>query len=236
MTNRQSNIIFYTIILVVISGFIVNSYYPQYFEYMAKGQPQLAIDEALDKQEYEKALAIYSELIIEHASRGEANTEQVALMYEAVAKIYLLQGNQLQAQRYFLKALPIRQQRQERDRYSLAQLYHVLGELAVDLNRRDQGQVYFEQSLQARLASAQQADSDSGMFTQMQQTRINYKRLNHPETIATFEQLAKLHLSQQDYQTAKNYYQKALQASINTFGEDSAEVASIADSIKQLEP
>ncbi len=235
MTNRQSNIIFYSAVALFVIVALTNVYYPQLFEGFTKSDQELQIKEAMAKTEYDKALAIYGELINEKTNQGESNTAETAQMYQEVANIYALMGNSEQEQQFYLKALPIRQQFQEKDRYSLAQVLHQLGLLAKQEKRWNQAQQYFEKSLYARLGDIEQfEDKNKGMFTKLQAQRVNYKRLNHAETIVTFQRLAEVLVSQEDFQSAKDYYQRALAASEQIYGEDSAEVLVFSKLIKQL--
>ncbi len=235
MTNRQSNIIFYSAVVLFVIVALMNVYYPQLFEGFTKSNQELQIKEAMAKTEYDKALAVYGELIADKANQGESNTAETAQMYQEVAKIYALMGNSEQEQQFYLKALPIRQQLEEKDRYSLAQVYHQLGLLAKQQGRWNQAQQYFEKSLYARLGDIEQfEESEKGMFNRLQAQRINYKRLNHAETIATFQQLAEVFVSKKDYQSAKNYYQSALEASEQIYGEDSAQMLTFSKLIDKL--
>jgi tetratricopeptide (TPR) repeat protein len=235
MTNRQSNILFYSAVALFVIVALTNVYYPQLFEVFSKSDQELQIKEAMAKTEYDKALALYGELINEKATQGESNTAETAQLYQEIAKIYALMGNSEQEQQFYLKALPIRQQLQEKDRYSLAQVYHQLGLLTKQEKRWSQAQQYFEKSLYARLGDIEPLGEDEkGMFTKLQQQRINYKRLNHAETIATFQQLAEVFVSQENYKSARDYYQRALLASEQTFGEDSAEVFAFSKLIELL--
>ena len=235
MTNRQSNIIFYSAVVLFVIVALTNVYYPQLFESFTKSSQELQIKEAMAKTEYDKALAVYGEIINDKVTQGESSTAETAQLYQEVAQIYTLQGNSEQARQYYLKALPIREKLQEKDRYSLAKVNSQLGRIARQENRLDQAQQYFEKSLFARLGFVDLPENiDKGMFTKLQQQRINYKRLNHAETIETFQQLAEVFVNKKDYQAAKNYYQKALSASVEVFGENSEQVVMFSKRINEL--
>ncbi len=235
MTNRQSNIIFYSAVALFVIVALTNVYYPQLFEGFTKSDQELQIKEAMAKTEYDKALALYGEMVNDKVAQGESSTAETAQLYQEIAEIYALQGNSEQERQYYLKALPIREKLQEKDRYSLAKVNFQLGKIARQENRLDQAQQYFEKSLFARLGFVDLPESvDQGMFTKLQQQRINYKRLNHAETIAAFQQLAEVHVDKEDYQAAKDYYQRARSASVEVFGEDSAQVVAFSKLLEEL--
>ena len=62
MTNRQSNIIFYSVISIIIYALIINFAYPEFFENFSKSKDELAIQEAMDNGEHKNALLIYQKI------------------------------------------------------------------------------------------------------------------------------------------------------------------------------
>lgn len=234
MTNRQSNIIFYSLISLFLIGVITNAVFPQFFERFTKTEQELQIQQAMEKAEYDKALAVYSELVAANINQDQENTMPTAALYEEMAKIYALQDNQAQERAYYLKSLPIRKTFQEKDRYSLARIYHQLGLLDVQEDRLNKAQSNFEISLLTRLGDEQSSDQDKGMFLSLMQQRIDYKRLNHSETVATFRQLAGVHEIKKEYKLAREYYTRALSVSKEVFGEESSQVADIERVISKL--
>lgn len=232
MTNRQSNIIFYAIICLVLSTGIINLYYPEFFERFSKSSAQLSVEEALAKGELNKALAGYNALI---RQSDEQDSVETAQLYEAAAQVAAKLGNDHQRKDYYLKALAIRKPLEKKDRYSLAAVYTQLGLIAETENRLEQAQAYYEQALATRLGDVVLKDQgDPGMFIGLQNERVKYTRLNHPETIATYQQLAQIHLAQQHLTKAREYYAQAMAASQITFGEDSVEVSLLQGLIDEL--
>ena len=65
MTNRQSNIIFYCVISIIVYVIIVNNFYPDFFEDFTKSKTELSIKEAESKGEHSKALMMYQDLVRE---------------------------------------------------------------------------------------------------------------------------------------------------------------------------
>jgi len=235
MSNRQSNIIFYSIIFLVITAILINNFYPDLFANYTKSKDEISIKEAMDNGEYDKALTSYKYLIRQSVSQNNANTIETATLYEDMANISFLLGNKDQEKNYYLKSLAIKKQLKKIDIYSFAKTYSKLGELAQADKKYDQAQMYYEKSLMTRIGNiVEPSEDDEGMFVNMQQSRIKYIILNHQDTIATYKKLATIHQIKNEYVKAKEYYDKALAGSINTYGEDDIKTAEITNLIKQL--
>lgn len=110
MTNRQSNIIFYSIISIIIYALIIHFSYPEFFENFSKSKEELSIGEAMNKGEHKKALDIYQQLVEERISDDNENSVKTAAMYEDMAKLYFLLGNNSEEKNYYLKSLNIKKQ------------------------------------------------------------------------------------------------------------------------------
>jgi len=235
MTNRQSNIIFYTIISLIIYALIINFTYPEFFENFTKSKEELSIKEAMNQGEHNKALTIYQKLVQEKINDNSENSVEAAAMYEDMANLYFLLGNKVEEKNYYLKSLNIKEQLKKIDMFGFANTYDKLGSLAEEEKQYDQAQMYYEKSLLKRLGNAKKVnEEDEGMITGMHQTRLSYIRLNNEETIAIFKKLGVIHTIKKEYVIAKKYYEKALTASKLTFGEDDIKTLEIMNSMKRL--
>ncbi len=233
MTNRQSNIIFYSVISLIIYALIINHFYPEYFENFTKSKAELSIKVAMDDGEHGKALAIYQQLLEKKIEQGNESSLETAAMYEEMANLYSLLGNKSDEKNYYVMSLNIKEKLKKVDRYSFANTYEKLGEIAEENREYDQAQLYYEKSLSHRLGDTEK-DEDEGMITGMHQSRLNYIRLNNEATITTFKKLAKIHNIKKEYAIAKNYYEKALTASKLTFGEDDAKTLEIMHLVNSI--
>ena len=107
--------------------------------------------------------------------------------------------------------------------------------IAQNEQKYDQAINFFEKSLSTRLGDVEQPIvEDDGMFIGMQKSRIKYLKLNHEDTIATYKKLAAIPRLQQEYAIAKGYYDKALAASKNTFGEEDVRTLKIVTLLKKM--
>ena len=233
MTNRQSNIIFYGVISLVIYGLIVNYFYPDFFDDLSRSKEELAIKEAVANGEHNKALTVYQQLVAERLSDNSENTIETAAMYEDMANLSSVLGNKTEEKNYYLKSLDIKKKLLKVNTFSFANTYVKLGSIAEEEKQYDQAQMYYEQSLLKRLGDTK-VEEDEGIFNGMQIAQQRYKRLNNLETIATFKKLGALHAMKKEYVTTKDYYEKALTASKLTSGEDDVKTLEIMDLIKQL--
>ena len=234
MTNRQSNIIFYGVISLVIYGIGVNYFYPDFFEDLSKSKEELSIKEAVTEGNYAKALPLYQQLLNERISDNNENTIETANLYEDMAMAHAQLGNNADEKNAYLKSLSIKQQLKQVNPYSVANTYFKLAEIAERDQLNGQAQSYYEQSLATRLGNAAKSD-DEGMFEGLQNAQLRYKRLNNPDTIATFKKLAALHAMKQETAIAKDYYEKALAASKETFGEDDPKTLEVVELLKSVQ-
>ncbi|NQZ32381.1 MAG: tetratricopeptide repeat protein [Oceanospirillaceae bacterium] len=235
MTNRQSNIIFYSVIFLTISALLIKFFIPSAFDGFTKSQEERVIKEAVANQEYNKAIASYKSLVGQHISDGDEYTIETADMYEEIARLYALLGNTTLEQEHYLKSLAVKTQLDKVDLYSFANTYYQLGSIAQNEQKYDQAINFFEKSLSTRLGDVEQPIvEDDGMFIGMQKSRIKYLKLNHEDTIATYKKLAAIHRLQQEYAIAKGYYEKALAASKNTFGEEDVRTLKIVTLLKKM--
>jgi len=235
MTNRQSNIIFYSIISLIIYALIIHFTYPEFFGNFSKSKEELSVKEAMNNGEHSKALTIYQKLEIEIISDDGENNIETATMYENMAKLYFLLGNNVEEKNYYLKSLNIKKQLKKIDLVGLANTYDKLGSLAEKEKKYDQAQMYYEKSLSQRLGNTKNGkEKDKGMITGMHETRLSYIRLNNEETIATFKKLGAIHYIKKEYVIAKNYYEQALTASKLTSGEDDIKTLEIMELMKRL--
>ena len=225
MTNRQSNIIFYSVISLIIFAVILNYTNPEIFENLTKSKKEISIEEAIDKGEYKAALNIYQQLADGKIRDNDENTIETATIYQDIANLYSLLGNKDEEINYYLKALNIKKQLTEVDVYGIVRIYDKLGSLAEEDKQFDQAQMYYEKSLEGKLGTAR--EEDDGLFVGMMNTRTKYLRLNNEETIATFKKLGEIHNIKAEYSIAKKYYEKALAASKLTFGEDDVKTLEI---------
>lgn len=240
MTNRQSNMIFYSIISIIIYALVINVFYPDFFEDFSKNAKELSIKEAVNNKEHDKALAIYQQLVEERISDGNENSIETAVMYEDMANLYFLLGAKSEEKNYYLKSLNVKKKLKKNDMFGFAKTYYKLGLIAETERQYDQAQLYYEKSLAKRLGlddlkeGKKIEEKEEGIITSMHQSRLSYIRLNNEETIATFKKLGAVHNIKKEYALAKKYYEKALAASKVTFGEDDAETLDLIDLMKRL--
>ncbi len=235
MTNRQSNIIFYSIISIIIYALIINFIYPEVFENFSKSKEELSIKEAMNKGEHNIALTLYQQLIEERISDDNENSVETATMYENMANLYFLLGNNAEEKNYYLKSLNIKKQLKKTDVLGLANTYDKLGSLAEEEKNYEQAQMYYEKSLSKKLGNTKEGeDEDEGLFVGMQNTRQKYLRLNNEKTIATFKKLGEIHNIKEEYAIAKKYYEQALTASKLTFGEDDIKTVELMNLMNRL--
>jgi tetratricopeptide (TPR) repeat protein len=220
MSNRQSNIIFYSIILFVLSAVIVNINDPSFFYVFTKSKEERLIIKSMNNKEYKIALDNYEILVKKQITDNSENSLETAIMYEKIANIYFLLGNKKEEKKYYFQSLDIKKKLKKVDLFRLANTYFKLGSIFEEESEYDQAQKYFEKALVTRLGDLTEIDEDDGMFISMQKSRLIYLRLNHTDTIDTFKKLANIHYIKREYSIAKEYYEKALSASILTFGED----------------
>ncbi|GAA0422321.1 hypothetical protein GCM10009133_33600 [Cocleimonas flava] len=240
MTNRQSNIIFYSIISIIIYAIIISYTNPEFFDNFSKSKEEIAINEAMKNGEHKKALTIYQQLVDEKINDGEENTAETASMYEDMADLYYKLGNAAEEKNYYLKSLAIKKKLKKNDLFGFAKTYFKLGLIAEEEKQYDQAQQYFELSLSTRLGKkdneeAQDEREDKGMINGMHESRLSYIRLNNEVTIDTFKKLGAIHNVKKEYALAKQYYEKALAASKITHGEDAPETAEIMDLLNKIE-
>ena len=235
MTNRQSNIIFYSIISIIIYALIINFAYPEFFENFTKSQDELSIKEAMNKGEHIEALNLYKKMVEERKSDDSENNIETANMYEEMANLHFLLGNKIEEKNYYLKSLKIQKQLNKVDMFGFAHTYFKLGSIAEEEKQYDQAQMYYEESLMQRLGNTEKEEdeNDEGMINGMHQTRLSYIRLNNEETIATFKKLGAIHNIKKEYALAKKYYEKAFAASKITFGEDDIKTLEIKNLMYQ---
>lgn len=235
MTNRQSNIIFYSVISIIVYALIVNFSNPEFFEDFSKSKEELAIKEAINSGEHKKALFIYQQLIEEKINDDTENSTETAAIYEDMANLYSLLGNKAEEKNHYLKSLSIKEKLKKNDMFGFAKTYYKLGLIAEEERRYDSAQTYYEKSLSTRLGNVKQVqEEDGGMINGMHQTRLNYIRLNSEATIDTFKKLGAIHNIKKEYAIAKKYYDKALTASKLTFGEDDTKTLDLIDLMKRL--
>lgn len=219
MTNRQSNIIFYSIISLIISALVTHYIYPDFFDDLTKSKNELSVKEALNKGEHSQALFLYQELIEEKIKNNDEKSPEAAEIYEGMATSHSKLGNRSQEKKYYLKSVNIKEQLKEIDTFGLTILYDKLGAIAEDDKKYDEAQMYYEKSLSKKLGNDTD-ENDEGLFVGMQHSRTQYLRLNNEETIRSFIKLAEIHTIKREYPIAKKYYEQALAASKLTFGED----------------
>ena len=236
MTNRQSNIIFYSVISVIIYVIVVNNFYPEFFENFTKSKETLSIEEAMTKGEHNKALTLYQTLAEEKISEGEGDSAETAVMYEEMANLHLLLDNKAEGKNHYLMALKIRKQLTKNNIFNIANIYDKLGSVAESEEQYDQAQMYYEKSLAEMLGDTQmKKEGDEGVFEGMQNAQERYTRLNNEWTIAAFKKLGAIHRIKKEYPTAKKYYEKALAASKLTFGEDDVKTQEIIGIMKRFD-
>ncbi|MEH6455731.1 MAG: tetratricopeptide repeat protein [Cocleimonas sp.] len=235
MTNRQSNIIFYSVISLIVYALIIHFAYPEYFEDFSKSKEELSIKKAMNNGEHKKALTLYQEVINERMSDDNANNSETAVMYEDMAKLYFLLGNKAEEKNHYLKSLTVKEQLKKNDLFGFANTYEKLGSLAEEDKQYDQAQMYYEKSILQRLGNIDtDKKEDKGMISGMHQARLDYIRLNNEATIATFKKLGAIHNLKKEFSIAKKYYEQALTASKLTFGEEDVKTMEIMHLMKRL--
>lgn len=225
MTNRQSNIIFYSVISLIIFAVILNHTNPEFFENLTISKKELSVKEAMDKGQNRKALTIYQQMVKDKIHDNNENTIHTAAIYQDMAYLHSLLGERDEEIYYYSKAVNIKEQLTEIDVTGIVSIYDKLGSLAEEDEQYDQAQIYYEKSLVGKLGTTKEADD--GLFVSMMNTRTNYLRLNNEKTIATFKKLGEIHYLKREYDIAKQYYEKALTASKLTFGEDDVKTLEI---------
>ena len=233
MTTRQSNIIFYGVIAMVIYGLIVNHFYPEFFENLTKSDQEISVKEAVAEGRHQDALVIYKQLAEKKVSDGDEVTIETADMYDAMAKSFHQVGNLAEEKNYYLKSLTIKKQIKNINLYSLADTYFELGTIAEQGKQYDEAISYYEQALSTRLGKTQ-TGGDEGIFEGLQNAQQRYKRLNNEGTITMLKRLASVHTVLKEYDTAKQYLEKALAASNLTFGEDDTKTIEIRDLLRSI--
>ena len=234
MTNRQSNIIFYGVIAMILYGLVINHLYPDFFGDLGRSKEELSIKEAVAQGDHQRALTTYQKLVAERVSGNEENTIETADMYEEMAKLNALLGKKTEEKNDYSKSLEIKKQLKKVNPYSFANTYFKLGTLAEEAQQYEQAQQYYEQSLETRLGNIKKLGEDEGVFEGLQNTQLRYKRLNNEGTIAIFKRLGALHAFKNEDRVAKKYYERALAASKLTFGEDDSRTLEMMDLIKQF--
>ena len=234
MTNRQSNIIFYTIISLIVYALLINFLYPKYFENLTKSETELSIQEAINKGEHKIAINLYQQLLEERLSNDNENTAENAEIYEQMAKLYLLLGDKEEEKNYYLKSISIKEQLKKANVLGLASTYDKLGSLAEEEKDYDQAQIYYEKSLAVKLGDTNK-EEDQGLFVGMQNSREKYLRLNNEMTIDTFKKLGEIHNIKKEHKIAKNYYEQALTASKLTYGENDDKTLELMHMMNRIE-
>lgn len=235
MTNHQSNIIFYTILSLIITGVIIQIIHPEFYENLSKSKQERSIIEAMKKGDHNQALVSYQQLIEKRINNDNANNAETAAMYEDMAKLYSLTGNKTEEKNHYLKSLNIKQQLHNNDLFAFANTYFQLGMLAESDQQYDQAQRYYEQALSKRLGDITDKKNEGDGFSEsMRKSRLEYIRLNNEGTIDTYKKLAAIHAIKKEYTTAKSYYKDALAASKVTFGEDNPKTLEIENLLNGL--
>ena len=233
MTNRQSNIIFYSVVSVIVFAIIVNYIRPDFFGNLQKTDVELTINEAMKSGEHNKALTSYHSLIDQRINDSNDNNVETAEMYDEMAALYRQLSNKAEEKNHYLKSLDIKEQLKKVELSSLIKSYDTLGSLAEEESDYEQAQTFYEKSLTIKLGTAE-SDVDVGLVLGYQKTREEYLRLNNGQTIATFKKLGEIHGLKKELDTAKKYYERALAASQETFGESANETLEIARLLEQL--
>lgn len=235
MTNRQSNIIFYSVISLIISALAIHFICPDFFDDLTKSKNELSIKESLAKGEHRQALFLYQKLIEEKVKHNDAKSPETAEIYKGMAISYSELGNRSQEKEYYLKSVKIKEQLKEIDTFGITILYDKLGAIAEEDKNYDEAQMYYEKSLSKKLGNNTD-EKDEGLLVGMQHSRTQYLRLNNEETIRTFLKLAEIHTIKREYTIVKRYYEQALAASKLTFGEDDDRTLEIMNLMNQLPP
>lgn len=233
MTNRQSNIIFYSIISIIVCALIANFVAPDFFDNLNKSKEERLIKESINSGEHNRALTVYHTLVEERIASNTENTAETAVMYEGMADLYRLLGNKNQEKAYYLKSLSIKEQLGKIVISGFAKTYDKLGSIAEEEENYDQAQMYYEKSLSKKLGNTAK-NNDDGLLLGYQHDRERYFRLNNEATIATFNKLGEIHTIKSEHDIAKGYYEKALAASKLTFGEDDSKTLEVMRLVNQL--
>jgi tetratricopeptide (TPR) repeat protein len=193
---------------------------PEVIQQATDSKEQITIRKSLQEGEYQTALANYETLVNSELEKNK-NTIELAELYEEIAQVQRQLGNKAEESNYYLKSLAIKTSLKNIDIFSLAKTYYQLGIIAEQSEQLNQAQDYFEKALTTRLGViVDLKEEDLGMFDGMQQSRLQYQRLNNEGTIANYLKLANIHKLKKEQAIAKEYYDKALAASVLTFGED----------------
>jgi len=232
MTNRQSNIIFYSIISLIIYALFIHYTYPDFFENFTKSKEELSIKEAINNGEHTKALSMYQLLLDENSENKNKDDTEVASIYEEMANLHSLLGNKAEEKKYYLESITLKEQLKKPDILSIVTIYDKLGSLAEKEKQYDEAQKYYEKSLSHKLGNT--TETDEGLFVGMQQSREQYLRLNNEMTIATMKKLGEIHDIKREYDISKTYYEKALAASKLTFGEDDPKTLDLMNLMNRL--
>ena len=88
MTNRQSNIIFYTVISLILTAIVIHVSNPEYFGDLSKSKEELQLKEAVKKGDHKEALHYYQVLLDERITNGKEINAETAVMYEDMAKLH----------------------------------------------------------------------------------------------------------------------------------------------------
>lgn len=233
MTNRQSNIIFYSVISLIVFALVIHSINPEFFDNLTKSKTELSLKEALSNEEHNQALTLYQKILEEKIIHNNEKSPEAAEIYEGMAASHSKLGNRSQEKEYYLKSVKIKEQLKEIDTIGIIILYDKLGAIAEDDKKYDDAQMYYEKSLSKKLGNNTD-EKDEGLFVGMQHSRTQYLRLNNEETIRSFLKLAAIHTIKGEYPIAKKYYEQALAASKLTFGEDDDKTLEITNSMNRL--
>ncbi|OED37535.1 hypothetical protein AB833_23135 [Chromatiales bacterium (ex Bugula neritina AB1)] len=236
MTNHQSNIIFYTVISLIVTAIIIHVTNPDFFGDIGKSRDELLLKEAVAEGNHNKALKYYQKLIDARKNNGNEITAETAAMYEDMAQLHSAIGNTTEKRNHYLYSLKIKEQLPKNDVFAFANTYYQLGVMAEEQQQYDQALRYFEQALSWRIGDTTEAEEqDDGFTTSMHKSRLKHMRLNNEGTIATFKKLAAMHIIKNENAIAKSYYERALAASKTTFGEDDNKTLEIVNLLNQLE-
>jgi len=152
-----------------------------------------------------------------------------------MAKSYALLGNKVEAKNHYLKSLNIKKQLVKNNLFAFSNTYYQLGVLAEEEQQTDQALMYFEKALFEKLGDTTETEEEGGGYTStMLKSQIKHARLNNEGTIAIFKKLAAMHIIKKEYAIAKTYYEKALTASKQVFGEDDNKTLEIMGLMNQL--
>lgn len=236
MTNHQSNIIFYTVISVIITALAIQVIDPDFYENVGKNKEELLLKDAVKKGDHNLALTSYQRLVDESIDNGKEINAETAEMYEDMAKLHSLLGNAAKEKNHYLKSLTIREKLPKNDVLAFANTYYQLGILAEEQQQYEQALAHFQKALYKRLGDTlETAAEDDGFTNSMLKSRLKKLRLNNEDTIATFKKLAAMHIIKKEYSIAKTYYERALSASKLAFGESDNQTLEIENLLDQLQ-